>query len=45
MERPACLYLIIYPANVSEREGEDFDELSRVAPFGFADGGGDASHY
>jgi hypothetical protein len=28
-----------------EREGEDFDELSRVAPSGSASGGGDASPY
>ena len=28
-----------------EREGEDFGELSRVAPSGSAKGGGDASPY
>jgi hypothetical protein len=28
-----------------EREGEDFGELSRVAPSGSANGGGDVSPY
>jgi len=30
-------------ASGSEREGEDFGELSRAAPSGHAGGGGDAS--